>query len=233
MPQFRKLHVKITESQDVNNMPDDFHRLLWTWLPLCVCKEGRGFMHGGWLKGKLMPFRGDVTEDKIIQAMSLFYARGMIIVYEVDNIDYFFIPSFPEYQSTQKEGVSPYPAPKVVKTNSGPTPVPVQTNSVPDQEEVQEEVQEYEEPTQEMVQAEHVRNLVGQMWGNGDQVQMVIDLIEDHGIDRVQEMAEWCRKNKMRSMTQAINSMRTMGPNWNKKNNDPVASAIEEARKGK
>ena len=42
MPTWRKLHVKATESLDINDMPDDFHRLLWVMLPLGLDREGRG-----------------------------------------------------------------------------------------------------------------------------------------------------------------------------------------------
>ncbi len=34
MPQWRKLHVKATESLDIHEMPDDFTRLLWVMLDI-------------------------------------------------------------------------------------------------------------------------------------------------------------------------------------------------------
>lgn len=126
MPIYRKLHTKITDSFDVNDMPDDFHRLLWTWLPLVLCKEGRGFYHGEWLKGKLMPFRDDITGQVIIQALDYFVEKKLIITYEACGRKYFYIPTWHEYQNTSRDAPSPYPEPPIdeftqeqVTSNSG------------------------------------------------------------------------------------------------------------------
>ena len=62
--------------------------------------------------------------------------------------------------------------------------------------------------------SEKVRRAVGQMWGSGDEPQMVDDLIDDFGMDKVMEIAGWCNKQKMRSMRQAIKSIRTAAPGW-------------------
>ena len=62
--------------------------------------------------------------------------------------------------------------------------------------------------------SEKVRGAVGQMWGSGDEPQMVDDLIDDFGINKVMEIAGWCNKQKMRSMRQAIKSIRTAAPGW-------------------
>jgi hypothetical protein len=42
MPQWRKLWVKATESLDINDMPDDFHRLLWLMMPLDLTTKRSG-----------------------------------------------------------------------------------------------------------------------------------------------------------------------------------------------
>lgn len=42
MPKYRKLWIKTVESHDINEMPDDFTRLLWVLLPLGLDSEGRG-----------------------------------------------------------------------------------------------------------------------------------------------------------------------------------------------
>lgn len=36
MPQWRKLHTKSLDSLDINDMPDDFCRVLWLMLPLAL-----------------------------------------------------------------------------------------------------------------------------------------------------------------------------------------------------
>jgi DnaD/phage-associated family protein len=112
MPKWRKLHVKILESLDVNDMPDDFARLFWVLLPLILCREGRGLDYPIWIKSKVFPLREDVTNKQIEDAMDWFEKRGMIMRYKVDGRKYFQVVNFREYQgNTTREADSPYPAP--------------------------------------------------------------------------------------------------------------------------
>ena len=112
MPQWRKLHVKSTESLDINDMPDDFHRLLWVMLPLGLCREGRGLDNPAWVKSKIMPLRMDVTPDMIATAFDWYAERGMIERYEHKGRMYFFIPTWARHQgNTERAAESLYPAP--------------------------------------------------------------------------------------------------------------------------
>jgi hypothetical protein len=131
MPQWRKLHVKVTESLDLNDMPDDFTRLLWVLLPLGADREGRGLDNGGWIKAKAMPLRMDVTHAMIEDAMAWYAERGMVRRYEVDGRAYFDITNFSKYQGNNtKEAESNYPpAPELLQTYSRPTPDLLRRNS--------------------------------------------------------------------------------------------------------
>ncbi len=112
MPQWRKLHVKATESLDINDMPDDFTRLLWLMLPLGLCREGRGLDNPAWIKSKIMPLRLDVSIKMIESSMNWFHKRGMIERYEIDKRRYFFLPTWADYQgNTSREAESLYPEP--------------------------------------------------------------------------------------------------------------------------
>ena len=65
MPQWRKLHGKVVENLDVNDMLDDFTRILWILLPTQLCCEGRGQDNPAWVQAKVFPLRVDVTLDMI------------------------------------------------------------------------------------------------------------------------------------------------------------------------
>lgn len=131
MPTFRKLHTKVTQSFDFNEMPDDFTRCLWLLMPLGLDCDGRGIYNGSWIKAKIMPLREDVTSKDIMTAMEWFVARGMVIVYHVDDRAYFYIPTFKDYQSgTEKEAKSVLPTPlDPLLTNSRAGQVLLSTNS--------------------------------------------------------------------------------------------------------
>jgi len=122
MPQYRKLFVKTVESLDVNDLPDDFTRLMWVLLPLGLDCEGRGLDYPGWIKSKLFPLRDDVTGEMITAAMDVFCRRGMAVRYEVDGRRYFYLPTFRDYQGdTKRESPSNIPAPQehdLLTTNS-------------------------------------------------------------------------------------------------------------------
>lgn len=110
MPQYRKLHVKSVESLDINDMPDDFTRLLWVLLPLGLDAEGRGLDNMSWIKSKVMPLREDVTPAMLEAAMKWYQERKMIERYEVDGRLFFTIPTWHIYQGdTARETKSNYP----------------------------------------------------------------------------------------------------------------------------
>ena len=137
MPRYRKLHVKVVESFDVNDMPDDFTRLTWVLLPLALCREGRGLENFSWIKSKLYPLRSDVTQKMIADAIHFFMERDMIVLYEVNDRHYFYVPSFHKYQGvTTREKDSDYPAPpdapaEKAETISEPNETKPQVNPEP------------------------------------------------------------------------------------------------------
>jgi hypothetical protein len=110
MPQWRKLHLKTIDSDDINAMPDDFTRLLWVMLTLIADREGRGLNKPVWIRSKAFPMREDVTLDQVQAAMEWFEERGMVAVYCLDDREYFEVCSFHRYQSTSKEAESTFPA---------------------------------------------------------------------------------------------------------------------------
>lgn len=142
MPQWRKLHVKTVDSMDVNDMPDDFTRLLWVMLPLALDSKGRGIDEPVWVRSKVFPLRTDVSEEKVGRAMEWYEKRGMISRYEVNGRYYFEVPTFTKYQgNTEREAASVIPDPvrqakkkprEQVTTNSRPTHDQLATRSSSD-----------------------------------------------------------------------------------------------------
>ena len=150
MPKWRKFHTKAVESLDINDMPDDFTRLLWVMLPLGLDCEGRGVDNSSWVKGKIMLLRTDVTPDMIDGALAWYAERGMIERYTVNGRSYFWVPSFSKYQgNTTKEADSEYPpppcddipeqaenesddSPELVESKSGASPELVESKSSTD-----------------------------------------------------------------------------------------------------
>ena len=112
MPKWRKLHTKTVDSLDLNDMPDDFTRLLWVLLPLKLDRCGRGLDNPAWVRSKIFPLRQDVSVEMVSEAMNWYEARGMIERYEKRGRNYFWIPTWHKYQgSTSREAVSDFPAP--------------------------------------------------------------------------------------------------------------------------
>lgn len=131
MPQWRKLHTKIKESDDFNELQDDFTRLLFVMLTITVDREGRGIYKARWVQSNVFPIREDVTLEMIDAAMQNLADHGMIIPYTVAGRKYFYLPTFSEYQKTTKEAPStlPPPPPDKVETYSGPTLDQIETLS--------------------------------------------------------------------------------------------------------
>ena len=112
MPKWRKIHTKTVDSVDLNDMPDDFTRLLWMMLPLILDRRGRGMDSAVWVRSKAMPLREDVTCEMIATAIDWYAERGMVERYQVDDRRYFWIPTWHKYQGdTRREAESNFPAP--------------------------------------------------------------------------------------------------------------------------
>ena len=130
MPQYRKLYVKVCESFDVNDLPDDFTRLMWVLLPLHSCREGRGVADDRWLHSKLFPLRTDVKPGQCLEALQAMDNLGMLTIYTVNGRPYYQIINWEEYQgNTSKEADSQYPLPQEADEAS---PELVQSRSVTD-----------------------------------------------------------------------------------------------------
>jgi hypothetical protein len=143
MPQWRKLHIKATESLDINDMPDDFTRLLWITLPLIVCREGRGIDSPCWIKSKAMPLRGDIDDKHISKAMTWYAERGMIQRYMVAGRHYFSIVKWHEHQgdtSREARSLYPEPVPDTAQNHSGVTQELFMTDSCSDADADAEEI---------------------------------------------------------------------------------------------
>jgi len=113
MPQWRKLHTKTIDSLDLNDMPDDFTRLLWVLLPLQLDRCGRGLDNPAWVRSKVFPLRQDVSVEMVAKAFNWYESRGMIERYEAKGRRYFWIPTWHKYQGkTNREADSDFPAPE-------------------------------------------------------------------------------------------------------------------------
>jgi hypothetical protein len=129
MPKYRQLHLKILDSVDVNEMPDDFTRLTWVLLSLIVDSSGRGVDNPAWMRSKMYPLRDDINLDQIKKTMDWFGNHRMILRYSICNRNYFCIPTWPLYQSgTDREAPSSIPAPEQLLTNSVPAPDELPSN---------------------------------------------------------------------------------------------------------
>lgn len=113
MPKYRNLYVKIIDSFDFNEMPDDFTRVSWMLLTLIVDSEGRGIDNPAWIKAKMYPMRPDVSDKELKRVFDWFATRGMIVRYKASGRQYFYIPSFKQYQShLEREARSVLPSPE-------------------------------------------------------------------------------------------------------------------------
>jgi hypothetical protein len=112
MTTYRKLHVRILESADFQDMPDDFTRLTWTLLMLVLDRDGRALDNLANLRAKIYPLREDVTPDMLKRAFDWYAERGLIVRYQVEGKRYFYQTTFQKYQGdTRRESASIYPEP--------------------------------------------------------------------------------------------------------------------------
>lgn len=125
MPTYRKLHTKVIESLDFDDLGDDFTRLMWVLLPLKSCAEGRGRADGRMLKANLFPLRDDVKSTDCQAGLARIAELGMVRIYQVKGVLYYQINNWHDYQGdTTREANSIYPAPPVCEPDPDPTHEP-------------------------------------------------------------------------------------------------------------
>ena len=118
-PTYRKLHARILESQDIADMPDDFCRLVWTWLPLILTSDGTTIYDARYLRSRLFPLRDDVTSEQVADVFAWLEERGMILPYEDKGRRYLLVPTFARYQGdTSREADSTFPKPPTDLANA-------------------------------------------------------------------------------------------------------------------
>ena len=129
-PKYRQLHTKVLDSFDFNEMPDDFTRLVWLLLPLILDSEGRGIANASWIRSRMFPLRNDISDAQLRSSFIWFLERKMVIEYQASGYNYFYVPTFKNYQvHTEREAKSNLPAPELVQSYSGVTQELIQTNS--------------------------------------------------------------------------------------------------------
>lgn len=147
----RMLNRSISEDMDVDGLPDDTCRLLFTWLIPWLCPEGRFWGEPRMVLTKVLPWRRDLTEQQIDGYLNAMAAVGLIVRYRVNGKRYIYFPSFDKNQPglrKDREAPSPFPplptddcepTPELLRSESGVTPAQVKVK-----EEVKEEVKEIE-----------------------------------------------------------------------------------------
>ena len=138
MASWRKLWVKITESDDVDEMPNDSYRLTWSYLMLALDSEGRSQDSATLIRSKLYPKRADVTNEQVQAQLDWFAEHGLIVRYEVKGKRYFYQTHFIEHQGSNKlrrEAESVLPAPIVVVESQITTEL-LTSNDEPENEQI-------------------------------------------------------------------------------------------------
>lgn len=74
--------------------------------------EGRGDAHPAIIKGSVWPLDLEVAVETVEQWLHELHSTGHIVLYNVDDVDYFEIPSWKRHQSAAyRTGESKYPPP--------------------------------------------------------------------------------------------------------------------------
>jgi hypothetical protein len=236
MPIWRKLHVKVVDSLDLNDMPDDFTRLLWVLLPTQLDRCGRGIDNSAWVRSKVFPLREDVTSTMIATAMDWYVGRGMIERYEADDRKFFWIPTWHTYQGvTKKEAASNRPAPssyidpepleEAVPTNSGVGLEQVWSGDVLDSDSDsdadadRESDTDTDAPSPSMApQLIRLLSLFNRKrFTNNAQRDQAEHLLNEHWA-HFNDAARWASDHDW-GLSEALNKMAKALPNWGKGNN--------------
>lgn len=102
MAKGRLLHKKICLSEQVNLLPNDTARLLYTWIISHLDVEGRFYGDARRVKSTIFPLRAisDRSVERYLQEME---TRSLIVRYEVNGQMYMWVPTFSSHQTLRKD----------------------------------------------------------------------------------------------------------------------------------
>jgi len=98
----RLLHKKICLSEQVNLLPNDTARLLYTWLIPHLDIEGRFYGDARRVKGTVFPLQG-IRDDSIERYLQAMEDVGLIVRYEVHGQKFLWAPRFSLHQTLRKD----------------------------------------------------------------------------------------------------------------------------------
>jgi uncharacterized phage protein (TIGR02220 family) len=131
MPAGRILKKKISYDEDVAKLSTEA-ALLYTWCIPHLDVEGRIYADPHIIKGMVVPYRDEFTEQKIVKCMQEMVVNELILLYGADK-KYARFTGFDKNQALRKDREAPSeipePTPDLLQSNSGVNPEQIQSNS--------------------------------------------------------------------------------------------------------
>jgi len=98
----RLLHKKICLSEQINLLPNDTARLLYTWIIPQLDIEGRFYGDARRVKSIVFPLRA-ISNKSIERYLEAMEEVGLIVRYEVNGQKFLWAPTFSTHQTLRKD----------------------------------------------------------------------------------------------------------------------------------
>ena len=102
MAKGRLLHKKICLSEQINLLPNDTARLLYTWIIPQVDIDGRFYGDAQRVGSLIFPLRS-VKKESIERYLKAMEEVGLILRYEIDGQKFMWMPKFSLHQTLRKD----------------------------------------------------------------------------------------------------------------------------------
>ena len=110
MTKRRMIHDCIWQSESFSALTYR-QRVLWIGLITTADDQGRGRAHPGLVRAAVFPF-DVVSQEDIQDDLDAISAAGMVLIYQVDDKDFYQVIHWWDYQTPQWVGPSDFPAPE-------------------------------------------------------------------------------------------------------------------------
>lgn len=113
MAKGRLIYIKISMSEQVNQLPNDTARLLYTWLLVHLDVEGRFYGDAQRVRSRVFPCRSDIQNGQVEQYLGAMEDLWLIGRYEIRGQKFLWVPKWGLFQTlrSDREAASSIPPP--------------------------------------------------------------------------------------------------------------------------
>lgn len=237
MSRGRFISKEICFDKKVNELSSSDSMLAFTWLIPHLDMNGCTYGEAAVVRSMVFPRRSDITIEMMESYIQEWSEKGLVVLYEYDGERFIWFPNFEKHQIgiDKRRETSSIPPPELCGNYSATSRDLCGDDSATSREEcplkfkLNDKLNDKfkfkfnDNACSEPNFYSKFQAILGPVAGN-EQLEFLKELLEEHGEEKILEIAQWLHDKGETSMFKALKAINTAAPTWSKNNNDAVFS---------